>query len=67
MLHARHLSYKDRLRKVGLFSLQKNRLWGRPSVAFQYLKGASKKDGSRLFNRVCSNSTRGHGFKLRGG
>ena len=36
-------------------------------MAFQYLKGAYKKDGDRLFSRVCCNRTRGNGFKLKEG
>ena len=57
-----HLSCEDRLRELGLFSLQKRRLWGDLVAAFQYLKGAYRKDGEGLFIRECSDRTRGNGF-----
>ena len=40
-----HLSCKDRLRRLGLFSLEKRRLWGDLVVTFQYLRGAYKQKG----------------------
>jgi len=36
-------------------------------VAFQYLKGAYKKDRDRLFIRACCNRTRGNVLKLKEG
>ena len=59
--------HEDRLRELGLFSLEKRRLWGHLRVDFQYLKGGCKKEGDRLFNRMCYDRTRGDGFKLKEG
>jgi len=52
-----HLSFEERL--------EKRRLQGDLTATFQYLKGAYKKDGDKLFSRACCDRTRGNGFKLK--
>ncbi|GAB0180234.1 mitochondrial enolase superfamily member 1 [Grus japonensis] len=59
-----HLSYEERLRELGLFRLEKRRLWGDLIVAFQYLKGAYRKAGERLFTRAWSDRTRVYEVEL---
>jgi len=62
-----YLSYEDRLRELGLFSLEKRRLQGDLTAAFQYLKRACEKAGEGLFSRAHSGRTRGDSFKWKEG
>ena len=59
-----YLSYEERLREVGLFSL-KRRLQGELVAALQYLKGDYKQEGNQLFILSDSNRTRENVFKLK--
>jgi len=62
-----HLCCEERLRQTELFSLEKRRLQGDVTAAFQYPKGACRKDGENIFSRACCDRTRSNGFKLREG
>lgn len=65
VLWLEYLSYKARLRELGLFRPEKRWLRGHLINAYKYLKGRHHKDGARLSWVLLSNSTRGNGHKLR--
>ena len=60
------LSYKERLDRLGLFSLERRRLRGDLIEVYKIMRGTDQLDSQYLFPKVGESKTRGHRFKVRG-
>ena len=57
--------YEERLRELGMCSLEKRRARSDMIAVFNYIKGRHVEEGSSLFGEALESRTRSNGFKLQ--
>jgi len=60
-----HLSHREMLKQLDLFSLNGRELWGDHTEVFKHMNGAYKQEWNQLFTASDSGGTRGNVFKLK--
>ena len=58
------LSYEDRLKETGLYTLEKSWLRGDMIEMFKIMKSIDKISADELFNRIDNDRTRGHSLRV---
>ena len=59
------MTYGERLRELGMCSLQQRRAREDIIAVFNYVKGNHVEEGANLLTAALESRTRSHGFKLR--
>ena len=59
------LSYEERLKETGLYTLERRWLRGDMIEMFKIMKGIDKISADELFNRVDGERTRGHSLRVK--
>ena len=59
------MTYGERLRELGMCSLEQRKARGDMIAAFNYIKGNHVEDGASLFTAALETRTRSNGLKLR--
>ena len=60
------LSYEERLKRLGLYSLEFRRMRGNLIETYKIIKGLDKLDAGKMFPMFVKSRTRGHSLRIKG-